>query len=195
MGEAKHPPDLFGRGGAVLVRYVKPGSEGLADASSLEGESSDVDLVGEIDDIGLPFRLIEAGVICHAVWASFSRSRFDFDDIDDRPADPDHVRTGHQAVMRKGRLMQQAVSRLDPGNRPCARGRMGLLRHVHVLAGMVDPYQLLEHVAALGQHAHILVPARAARQSQLGQRILDPQRALQSQLKKGLGQGRGRHEW
>ena len=70
---------------------------------------------------------------------------------------------------------------------------MGLLRDVHVLAGMVNPYQLLEHVATLGKHAHVLVPARTSRQGWLRKGVFDAKRTLQSKLEEGLGQGRGGH--
>ena len=68
--------------------------------------------------------------------------------------------------------MHGAVAGLDLGKRSRGGVSMALLCDEHVVAGVIDLHQLLEHVPAAGQLLHVLVAIRLTRQSRLSQRML-----------------------
>ena len=182
FGDGEEPAAFFGVGDAVLVRQVEPGANRLIDAGGLEGESGDMDLESEVDDVRLPGFRVEGGRLCLELGIGFGGGGFDFDQVHERAVDADHIRPGHQVAVGEGRLVQGAVARFDFGQRTRRGGRMAFLGHIHIFARVVDADQLLEHVATAGEHLHVLILIGLTGQGRTREGVFEAEWAFQSEF-------------
>ena len=193
LGKSKEPADLLRGSHAQLVGEVEPGPDSLTDAGGLQCLSGDMNLVGEVDHIGLPAFLEEFLRVGLEFGLHLGGGGLDLDQVEGVTGHADDVGTGHQAADREGCLVQGAVAGLDLGERPRGGVGMAFLRDEHVFAGVIHPHQLLEHVAPTCQLLHILVAIRLTRQCRLSQRMLQFDRTRQPQFEEGFGEGRDGH--
>ena len=89
--------------------------------------------------------------------------------------------------------MKHAIPGLDLGDGASAGLGVALLWHEHVFTRLVDPHELLEHVAAPREQLHILFFVRLPRQRRPGQRMLQLNRTRQPQFEERFREGGSGH--